>query len=168
MRILTIENQSYDLSRLPDEVVDDIRYTILDNGTPSDPDFYFPPLVYVESFNSPAMVLDVGGHEIAAPIDWCMAVGCQDAGADVEILPLTSLNERGFEAFVYNPISGFRHRYHHIEITNVYNDVKWFVPKMKNNQLLAVPLTGGSTPDCIFFIKEVAKQYELIDLHKLL
>lgn len=168
MRILTVENVPYDLSRMPDEISDDIRYAILDNSTPNDPDFYFPPLVYMESFNSPAMIMDIGGHEIAVPVDWYIAVGCQDAGADVEVMPLTSLNDRGFEAFVYNPISGFRHKHYHIEITNVYNEVKWYVPKMKNNQLLAVPLTNDATPDCIFLIKEISKQYEIIDLHKLL
>jgi hypothetical protein len=109
------------------------------------------------------MVLNIGGHEVTMPIDWSIAVGCSDVGSDVEVLPLTSLNDRGFEAFCFNPLSGFRHGYKPIEIVNVYNDVKWYFPKVKNGQLLAVPLDEGPKANCAFFIKEVSRQSELID-----
>ena len=168
MYILTLENQAFDLSKMPDELADDVRFSVLDNNDPNNPDFFFIPLIFLESFNSPAMVLRIGDHEVTMPIEWSIAVGDSQCGNEVEVLPLTSLNDRGFEAFVFNPLSSFRHEYAPIEIVNVYNDVKWFFPKMKNNQLLSVPLYEGNQPHCAFFTKDISRQSEVIDYFKLL
>ena len=139
MQILTLDNKLFSLNNLPDEVDENTRFAVLDNSDPKEPDFYFMPLIFLESFNSPAMVLRIGDDEITMPIDWCIAVGDSHTGNDIEILPLTSLNNRGFEALVYNPISSFRLELKPIEIVNFYNDVKWYFPKMKNGQLIATP-----------------------------
>ena len=125
------------------------------------------PLIFLESFNSPAMVLRIGEDEIAMPIDWCIAVGDSATGNDLEVLPLTSLNDRGFEALIYNPLSSFRLEFRTIEIVNFYNDVKWYFPKMKNGQLLSVPINYGEKPNCAYFVKEISRQSEIIQLDKL-
>lgn len=168
MQILTLDNIPYDLNNLPEEVDDNMRFAVLDNSDPQTPDFFFMPLVFLESFNSPAMVLKIGDDEIAMPLDWSIAVGDSQSACDIEILPLTSLNDRGFEALCFNPLSSFRVEFKPIEIVNFYNDVKWYFPKMKNGQLLAVPLSLGSKPHCCYFVKEISRQNELIDLSKLL
>jgi hypothetical protein len=168
MLILTLDNQSFDLSKMPEEIDDDIRFSVLDNNDPNNPDFFFMPLIFLESFNSPAMVMDISGHEVIMPVDWSIAVSDSECGSDIEVMPLTSLNDRGFEAFLFNPINGFRHEYGKIEIVNVYNDVKWYFPKMKNNQLLSVPLMHDSKPLCAFFTKDISRQSEIIDVAKLL
>jgi hypothetical protein len=126
------------------------------------------PLIFLESFNSPAMVLKIGKNEIAMPIDWSIAVGDSSCATDIEILPLTSLNDRGFEALIFNPLSSFRVEFQPIEIVNFYNDVKWYFPKMKNNQLLATPLSNNEKPDCAYFVKEISRQSEIIQLDKIL
>jgi len=136
MQILTLNNLAFDLNNLPDEVDDDMRFAVLDNSDAREPDFFFQPLIFLESFNSPAMVLKIGDDEITMPIDWSIAVGDSSSASDIEILPLTSLNDRGFEAFCFNPLTGFRVEFKKIEIVNFYNDVKWYFPKMKNGQLL--------------------------------
>lgn len=168
MQILTLDNKTFDLSKMPDELEDDIRFSVLDNSDTENPDFFFIPLIFLESFNSPAMVLNIGGHEVTMPIDWSIAIGDSECGHEVEVLPLTSLNDRGFEAFVFNPLSSFKQEYAHIEIVNVYNDVKWFFPKMKNNQLLTVPLWEGEKPLCAYFTKDISRQCEIIDHYKLM
>jgi hypothetical protein len=114
------------------------------------------------------MVLKIGNQEITMPIDWSIAVGDSSSACDIEILPLTSLNDRGFEAFCFNPLTGFKIEFHRIEIVNFYNDVKWYFPKMRNNQLLAVPLNNEPQPLCAYFIKEISRQSELINLSKIL
>ena len=167
MKILTLDNTPYDLDHLPEEV-DDMRFAILDNSDPKEPDFMFMPLIFLESFNSPAMVLRIGEDEVAMPIDWSIAVGDSQSGCDIEILPLTSLNDRGFEALIFNPLSSFRVEFKKIQIVNFYNDVKWYFPKMKNSQLLATPTRPGSKPDCAYFVKEISRQSEIIQLDKLL
>lgn len=168
MIILTLDDTTFDLSKMPDQLTDDIRFSVLDNSDPKNPDFFFTPLIFLESFNSPAMVLKIGDHEVSMPIDWSIAVGDSQCGNELEVIPLTSLNDRGFEAFLFNPLSAFKHYYAPIEIVNVYNDVKWYTPKIKPNQLLSVPLHHGSKALCAFFIKDINKQSEIINQYQLL
>ena len=99
MQILTLENTTYLLNKVPDEVDEDMRFSVLDNSDPKNPDFFFVPLIYLESFSSPSAVLeilpgntqgDVGG-KIQMPLDWHVLLGDPECG-DLEILPLTSLS----------------------------------------------------------------------------
>ena len=168
MRILTLDNESYPLTQIPDTVEETIRFAVLDNSNPQDPDFFFNPLIFLESFNSPAVVLSINNQELTMPLDWCIAVGCSDAGSDLEVLPLTSLNNRGFEAFLFNPLTGSYPQFSKVEIVNFYNDVKWYFPKMRNGQLLCVPITQTNNPLCAYFVKDVTRQSEIIDFGKLL
>jgi len=168
MRILTLENRCFELDDLPEQIDDDIRFSVLDNSDPKEPDFFFIPLIFLESFSAPAMVLDIGGHEITMPVDWSVAVGCSESGNDLEILPLTSLNDRGFEAFLFNPLSSYKTEFKELKIVNFYSDVKWYFPKVKNGQLLSVPITTGDEPLCAYFIKEISRQCEVIEYSKLM
>jgi len=168
MRILTLNNRSFDLNDLPDEVDEDTRFSVLDNSNPNDPDFFFMPLIFLESFNSPAILLNIGGHEIQMPLDWCMVVGDKECGLDPEVLPLTSINERGFDALCFNPINGFRAEFMPIEIVNIYQDVKWYFPKMKNGHLLTVPLHDGPSPPCVYFVKEYQGKVKIVQLDKVI
>ena len=168
MKILTLNNTAFDLNDLPEEIDEDLRFSVLDNSSPAEPDFFFMPLIFLESFNSPAVLLNIGGYEVQMPLDWCMVVGDKDSGMDPEVLPLTSINERGFDALIFNPISGFRADYYPIEILNIFQDVKWYFPKMKNGQLLTVPLSSEEKTPCAFFVKEVSRQSEIIQLDRLI
>ena len=69
MKILTLNNRSFDLNDLPDEIEDDVRYSVLDNSNANEPDFFFMPLIFLESFNSPAILLNIGGHQVQMPLD---------------------------------------------------------------------------------------------------
>lgn len=168
MRILTLDNHCFSMNNLPNEIEDDIRFSVLDNSDPKNPDFFFVPLIFIESFNAPAMVLEINGHEITMPIDWSIAVGDSECGNDLEVLPLTSINDRGFQSFLFNPLSSFKHEFGTIRVVNFYNDVKWYFPKMRNGQLLSVPITTGPAPLCAFFVKEISRQSELIDYTNLM
>jgi hypothetical protein len=156
------------MNNLPNEIEDDIRFSVLDNSDPKNPDFFFVPLIFIESFNAPAMVLEINGHEVTMPIDWSIAVGDSDCGNDLEVLPLTSINDRGFESFLFNPLSSFKFEFGTIKVVNFYNDVKWYFPKMRNGQLLSVPITEGPEPLCAFFVKDISRQSELIDYTNLM
>lgn len=167
MKILTLDNVSLSLTQLPDEV-DDIRFGVLDNTDNNYPDFIFQPLVFLESFNAPAMELKIGDTEILLPIDWSIIIGDSASGCDLEILPLSSLNDRGFEALVYNPLSGFRLEFEPIDILNFYMNTKWYFPKLRTNQALAFPLTDSKKPQCIYCIKEYTRANDTIKLERLL
>ena len=79
MKILTLDNHSYDLNTLPEQV-DDLRFAILDNSNPSDPDYHYIPLIFLESFNSPSLVLRIGDHKIKMPVDWQVLIGEKTSG----------------------------------------------------------------------------------------
>ena len=163
MRILTLDNECFHLDKLPDEIEEDVRFSVLDNSDPKNPDFFFMPLIFLESFSSPAMVIKINGNEITMPVDWSVAVGCSESGNDLEILPLTSLNNRGFEAFLFNPLTSYKVDFAEIEIINFYSDVKLYFPKMKNGQLLSVPITDDPKPLCAYFVKDISRQCEVIE-----
>jgi len=168
MRILTLDNKAFDLNELPEEVDADARFSVLDNSDPKNPDFFFQPLIFLESFNSPAILMNIAGNQIKMPLDWSILVGDSEGGSDPEILPLTSINERGFEAFIMNPIKGYKCDYADIEIINIFQDVRWYFPKMKNGQLLSIPLTSDYNPPCAFFVKEISRQSEVVSVGDLL
>jgi hypothetical protein len=161
MKILTLDNIAYELDTLPEEV-EDLRFSILDNSDPSNPDYHYIPLIFLESFNAPALVLRIGNRTIKMPVDWQILIGEPDIG-DLEMLPLTSINDRGFKVFQFNPLTSFRPSFPEIEIVDVYHEVTWYAPKLKNGQLLAVPLDDEHEPECVYFAKDVSRNCEIVN-----
>lgn len=165
MRLLTLENTSYELNDIPEEV-NDVRFCVLDNSDPKDPDYFWIPLIFLESFNSPALVLKIGKNIIKMPMDWQMLIGEPDLG-DLEVVPLTSINDRGFSAFAFNPLSSFRPEFFPVEVIDIYQDVKWYFPKLKPGQMLAIPLESDSVkPLCVYFVKDISRQSEVVNYTK--
>lgn len=164
MRILTLDNLHYDLDHLPDEI-DDMRFAILDNSDPANPDYHYIPLIFLESFAAPALVLQIGNHRIKMPVDWQVLIGEPEIG-DLEMLPLTSINDRGFRVFEFNPLSSFRPSFPKIDIVDVYHEVTWYSPKLKNGQMLCVPIDDEPEPQCVYFVKDVSRNCEIVDYNK--
>ena len=161
MRILTLDNEYYNLETLPEEI-DDLRFAILDNSNPTNVDYHYIPLIFLESFNAPALVLKIGKHTIKMPVDWQILIGEKEHG-DLETLPLTSINDRGFNAFEFNPLSSFSPTFLSIEILDIYHDVTWYAPRLKNGQFLCVPIEDGPKPACRYFVKEISRNCEIVD-----
>lgn len=164
MRILTAENTCFEMSDFPEEV-SDLRFGVLDNSNPADPDYFFIPLIFLETFNDPAFVLNIGGKVIRVPYNWQILIGEPDFG-DLEVLPLTRLNDRNFKAFCFNPISDIMPDFTQIEIVDVYHDIKWYFPKLKPGNMLAIPLENKPKPKCAYFVKDISKQCEVVDINK--
>jgi len=155
MKILTVENKAYELYTLPDEI-DDVRYCILEAGQKEEIDFYFLPLIFLESFHAPAICLNIGDKNIQMPMDWSIMI-CDDDFSAVEVIPLASLNNRGFKALTMNPLQNLSLRYDDIVITNIFQDVKWYVPRLKHGHVLAVPIEDKENPRCAYFVKDANK-----------
>lgn len=162
MLILTEENLSYNLDKVPEENVD-VRYCVLDCSNPSEMDFYWLPLIFLESFNAPAVVLDIGPYQVQMPLDWSILV-CDDSYSDMEVMPLTQLNDRGFHAITFNPLEHMVPVSYEVNISNIYADVKWYFPKLKNGNVLTMPLIQGATPPCSLFVKEGNKVPDPLDM----
>lgn len=161
MRILTLENKFYNLETLPEEI-DDLRFAILDNSNPQNVDYHYIPLIFLESFNAPALVLQIADKVIKMPVDWQILIGEKEHG-DLETLPLTSINDRGFSAFEFNPLTAFNPNFLPIEILDIYHDVTWYAPRLKNGQFLCVPIDDGPKPRCVYFVKEISRNCEIVD-----
>lgn len=153
------------MDQIPDEV-EDLRFCVFDNSNPKEPDYFFIPLIFLESFNSPALVLRIGEDIIRMPVDWQLLIGEPDLG-DLEVVPLTSINDRGFSVFTFNPLSGYSAEFKPVEVIDIYQDVKWYFPKLKPGQMLAVPLKENiQKPLCAFFVKDISRQSEVVDYSK--
>jgi hypothetical protein len=150
------------MTEIPDEV-EDLRFCVFDNSNPKEPDYFFIPLIFLESFNSPALVLKIGDDIIRMPVDWQILIGEHDLG-DLEVVPLTSINDRGFSAFEFNPLTSFKPTFKPVEVIDIYQDVKWYFPKLRPGQMLAIPLKGNShEPQCVYFVKDISRQSEVVN-----
>jgi hypothetical protein len=153
------------LDFVPD-TIDDIRYCVLDYSDKHNPDYFCVPLIFLEIFNAPAAVLQIGDSIVKIPLDWNLII-CDAECGQPEIIPITSLNDRGFSAFTMNPLNGFMPDYQEVEIVNVYSDVKFHFPKMKQGHILAVPLTTRDASKCAFFVKDTTKIPDILDIEQL-
>lgn len=166
MKILTVDNTVYELDTVPDQI-DDIRFSVFDTSDKEWMDYYFLPLIFLESFYAPAVCLRIGDYDIQMPMDWSIAITDEDL-TSLEVIPLTSLNNRGFLTVTINPLSNQRLECKEISITNIYQDVKWFFPKLKNGHMLVVPLSNKPNPPCALFVKELNKIPNTLDIANLM
>lgn len=162
MLILTNENKPFDINYVPNQE-DNLRYCVLDFSDPKNVDFYWRPLVFLQSFNSPAAVLDIGPYKLQMPLDWSI-LACDDSYSDLEVIPLTSLNDRGFYTVAFNPLKHMFPTPCEIGISNIYADVKFYVPQLRNGSVLVVPLEQKDEPICALFVKEGSRIPEPIDV----
>ena len=49
MKILTLDNQTYKLEKIPEFVDDKMRFAVLDNSDPTNPDYFYIPLIFLPS-----------------------------------------------------------------------------------------------------------------------
>ena len=107
-------------------------------------------------------MLQIGDYKIKMPLDWKMLIG--EAGQqEMHVLPITSLNDRGFDAFTFNPLASVKPDFYPIDVVDIYTEVKWYFPKIKSGQMLAVPLQNKRNPICAYFVKDISRQCEQVD-----
>lgn len=160
------ENKAFDLSMLP-EKVDDFYFCVLNAITEKNIDHYFNPLVFLESYSYPAVVLKIGKFVINMPLDWNIIMTDEEF-SDVEVVPLTSIVKRDFKALVYNPLEYKLPTAENIEVETVYNEVKWYFPKMADGMLFIVPLENGDNPRCCAFSSTLSKIHRNLSLNHII
>lgn len=159
------ENEVFSLVNLPDEV-DDLQYFVLDYSDQNDVDFKAFPLIFLDIFSRPAADLQIGPYRIMMPLDWSVVIADKDFGY-MEIIEIKHLNDRDFDVFCMNPISGYMPEFHEISIQNTFPDFSWSMPKLKFGHLLAVPLTDKPGAPCALFVKDTNKLPDTLDITKI-
>ena len=114
-----------------------------------------------------ANLIQIGEFQLQMPMDWSILTTDESFGS-LEVIPLASLNNRGFVTPVYNPMRNGIPDTEEIQITNVYQDVKWYFPRLKNGHILVIPLEDKKEPKCAMFVKEANKIPQEIDIGNLL
>lgn len=165
MNILTVENTTTPLSHIPEEIetYNNIHYCVLDYSDKNDIDYKFYPIVILETFNYPGANVKIGNYNIKLPLDWSIIIGDKFSG-DLEIIELKQINDRNFDAFILNPISGFMPDFLPIEITDIFTDVTWCAPKLRQSYILAIPLEFKDSPKCIFCCKDRSKLPDVLNI----
>jgi hypothetical protein len=162
MRILTENNDTFSMNAIPDSV-EDMRYCVLDYSDHNNVDYMFIPLLWLESFNEPAVDLRIGNMQMQMPMSWSIVIGDKNSG-ELELISLKQINDREFQAFTMNPLSGYMPEFLDIEIINVFPDVKWHFPKLKYGHILTIPLELGGKPKCAYFVKDTNKLPDVLDI----
>lgn len=156
----------FDLDNIPSIIEDDLRFCVLDYSNQADVDFMFPPVVFLDQFTRPAADLAIGDYHVQVPLDWSVVIADKNMG-NLEIIDIKHINDRDFQVFTFNPISGYMPSFPNIEIVNIFPDVSWSIPKLSNGHLLAVPLHIHAEPACALFVKDTNKLPESLDITKI-
>jgi len=164
MLINTIE-KNLDLNFIADEIEEDIRFMVLDFTTQPELDYIYTPLVFLESFNAPCAILEIGPYNLEVPLDWHIIIADQFLGQS-EIISIMQIADRGFRAFAINP-DHVKPEFLPLNLKTVYNEKKWFLPKLKVGHMLSVPLELDSNSLCVFFGKDLTKINEVIQIDQL-
>jgi len=177
MKILTSHNEDFSMLQMPD-VIEDLKYSVLDYSDQANVDFFFVPMILLESFTTPAALIQIGPYQMQLPIDWSIVIGDKHIG-DLEHIEVKKLNDRPFQAFVFNPITGYSPKYYDITIIDIFPDIKWFVPKLKFGHILTIPLGERSdwpiqkrsdpnpSPDCLYVVRDINKLPDALDISKI-
>jgi endoglucanase Acf2 len=145
-------NKTFDLNIVPSNSTE-LSFCVFDTSDRNNCDYFFNPLIFMETFSSPSAVIKIGDYRTHMPLDWSILV-CDEDMTDAEIVPLTSINGRGFMTLAYNPLNHMVISPKEIEIIDIYSDLKWFAPKLKNGCMLVTPLEHGVNPMCALFVRE--------------
>jgi hypothetical protein len=167
MLILNEDNNPVDLNLIPDQV--DMYFWVFDNATGAK-DYFCVPLIMLESFYSPTIKLRLTidnsrrnptSYFINVPADYQILIG-ESSVSSLEVNPVTSLSGRKFKAFSLNPMASFMPTYLDIEVEDVLPSIKWFMPKVKTGQILAIPIENCYEPNCIYIVRDIPKSLESV------
>lgn len=165
MLLHTLEHGVYDIDRIPEEI-DNMYYGVLDYSDQNAPDFIYCPLVFLESFSTPCLEVEIGGNRFHMPLDWHIVIADRFTG-ESELLSLVHCAGRRFSAFCLDMSnSSIMPDFGDLDVVNVYTEKKWYVPKLRVGHILAVPV-NPKTNICAFFVKDIQKIPEVLDFEKL-
>jgi hypothetical protein len=141
MLILTAENQVINTDSMM--VGEEVYNGTLNLQDPSNPDFFFNVIEFLDEFTAASVTLRIGDFEIVMPLHW--SVLCTDMEY-VHSIPLHELGGKQFSAFCLNPIDGFSPEFLQVRQGMIFPQANWTAPQMNDKDLLVVPLGDHKKP----------------------
>lgn len=165
------------MNNLPDQI-DEMHFWVLDHSNAKDIDFQCVPMFSIHSYMAPPALLKIGPYTVMVPLDWAIIIGDKNLG-HLEPIEIHKLNDRDFDAFVFNPSSSYAPSFMPITLLDIYPDIEWNIPSLSNNHFLCMPvgeeaqwptkqdLNKTRYSDCIYIIKAQNKMPDDIDISQL-
>jgi len=138
MLILNNDNNILDT----DKISESCFYSVLRFKDMKNPDFYFEELKYVEEFTSHTIKIEINEKPVYVPFHW--SILCSDLEY-IQTIPLYEFSGRQFQAFCMNPIDGFTPHYPTVRIVEIFQNITWSCPPMKDKDMLVVPIEENSS-----------------------
>ena len=138
-------------------------YCALDLSSIANSDYYFHDIMSTVNFSAMAAELQIGEFQTQVPMNWQILLGDEDTGmmemATIEDLLSLKLPH----AYVFNPISSMYPRFLPVKVNNIFTiNIRWQMPMMNKQNLLAIPLSFTEKPLCAFFADETDRINDLI------
>ena len=145
----------------------ELYFNALDYSDEDAVDYYFHYLVFLDEFVRPTALLRIGNHEVELPYDWSILI-CDKHSGIVEPIEIAQLNGRIFTTWGFNPVNGYMPSFHEVELISVLPDRTWISPRLKNGNILTMPIEDGFGPDCIYVVRDLTKLPEELDITTLI
>lgn len=167
MFILNEENKSINLGKISLYIKDekDIMFFVLDLETENDYDFKCFPLKYMEKRNVNLVELMIDEkYLLRMPVNWYILIGDKVSYDKLEFISVQDIMTEEHTCFSINPITSYIPKWMSIKAINMYPNIEWISPKLKNHHYLVYPLSEGSSPNCIIVCPETNKVNVSLDI----
>jgi len=132
--ILNEHNEIVDLDQVSKN--SEIYYGVLDFTKPKTPDYFFKPIVFIDTYNAPSAELKIGPYTTMIPFKWSIIVVYADIA---ELVPVEDIVSKNHDVFLINPITAYMPSSMPIRYKGSY-DTAWSYPTLGKTELLVIPI----------------------------
>jgi len=157
MIILTEENKPFNIQTNLNLLKERrIMFSVYDCSVKNNYDFFFLPLIYLESFKTDVAILKFNDNFLYIPINYRIMIGEKDYDK-IENISIFESFSGIFYAVCLNPLNCYTLDFLKIEIVSILNDVNWLFPKVKNYNYIVYPIENKYSPKCIIVANDTVK-----------
>jgi len=121
-------------------------------------DFKCFPLKFIEKKTTTlAEIIIKEKYVIKLPINWYILCGDKIYYENLEFISIQDLMSSDHTCISINPITSYIPKWHSLRVSNIYPNIEWLNPKVKNNHYLIYPLSKEDNPECIIVSTEQNK-----------
>lgn len=144
----------------------DIMFFILDlEGSKDEYDFKCLPLKYIEKTITNAVEVVINDQYIMRiPINWYILCGDKIFYENIEFINIQNIMNEEYNCISINPLSSYIPKWYSLKIINMFPNIEWISPKVKNEQYIVYPLSEKENPDCIIISPEQNKNNVILDI----